>query len=221
MATDIPYAQIATKAANVGRQRAGDDVVAGNIYDKYHTRHVLARYLMNGFIQAFDSLFHLRPGDSILEIGCGEGYLLRYMRHRFPDATAAGLDISFGIVQVATRTGCPGVPFLQASAYELPWKNESWDVVVACEVLEHLEKPESALAEMRRVCRRGCLVSVPREPFWRLANMARLKYLRCLGNTPGHVQHWGRRSFVRLVDRFFSVTAMKTPFPWTMIWGDK
>ena len=47
--------------------------------------------------------------------------------------------------------------------------------------------------------------------------MARGKYLSTLGNTPGHVQHWSRRAFARLVDRHFEVTAVHSPLPWTMV----
>ena len=57
--------------------------------------------------------------------------------------------------------------------------------------------PEATLAEMARVARRHLLVSVPREPLWRGLNMARGAYLRDLGNTPGHVNHWSKRG-VRL-----------------------
>lgn len=201
--------------------RPGDEVVAGNIYDKYHTANPIARHLMAGFKESFDDLFEWRAGESILEVGCGEGYLLHHLHQRFPDAQMAGLDLSFGIVQMARHQGCPSRPFLQASAYELPYADASWDLVVACEVLEHLEQPQRALEEMRRVSRRGCLVSVPREPFWSLANMLRFKYLGSLGNTPGHVQQWGRRRFTDLVEQYFTVERVANPFPWTMIQASK
>ena len=206
---------------DTARQRIGDDVVAGNTYDKYHTGNPLARYLMNGFMRNFNELLHLNEGERVLEVGCGEGFLMRHMARRYPGITMAGFDLSFGIVHMARHQVCPDISFLQASAYELPWEDESWDVVVACEVLEHLERPGQALKEMRRVCRRGCLVSVPREPFWSLANIARLQYLRHLGNTPGHIQRWGGRDFAELLSRHFDVERAKNPFPWTMIWGTK
>ncbi len=206
---------------NGARERVGDEVVAGNVYDKYHTGNPIARRLMAGFTQALGDLLDWREGEEILEVGCGEGYLMGHLQRHYPAPRMAGLDISFGIVQTATQQGCPQVPFLQASVYELPWVDQSWDIVVMCEVLEHLDRPEAALEEVRRVCRRGVLVSVPREPLWSLANMARLKYLSSLGNTPGHVQRWGRRDFAALVGRYFKLERIANPFPWTMIWGLK
>ena len=197
------------------------DLVAGNVYDKYHTANPIARHLMSGFLGAFDRLLQLDEGERLLEVGCGEGYLMRRSSDSFPSAHRAGCDLSFEIVAGASRQGCPQVPFLQASVYQLPWPDQSWDVVVACEVLEHLDEPEQALREMNRVCRRGCLVSVPREPLWSLANLGRLRYLGRLGNTPGHVQRWSSARFTELVGRYFRVEQVLQPFPWTMIWSTK
>ena len=89
--------------------------------------------------------------------------------------------------------------------------------MAATEVLEHVDEPERAVAEMARVAARWLLVSVPHEPLWRALNMARGAYLRELGNTPGHVNHWNRRSFVKLLARHGDVVQTRAPFPWTML----
>jgi len=67
-----------------------------------------------------------------------------------------------------------------------------------------------------RLARAGWLVSVPREPIWRMLNMARGRYLSALGNTPGHIQHWSARAFVELVGQRLDVQAVRSPLPWTM-----
>jgi hypothetical protein len=84
-------------------------------------------------------------------------------------------------------------------------------------VLEHVPDPQRTLAEMARVARRHLLVSVPREPLWRAINMARGAYLRDLGNTPGHVNHWSKRGFVSLLSRHGTVEEVRSPLPWTML----
>ena len=61
------------------------------------------------------------------------------------------------------------------------------------------------------------LVSVPHEPLWRALNVARGAYLRELGNTPGHLNHWTRRGFVTLLARHGEVVEIRSPFPWTML----
>jgi hypothetical protein len=60
------------------------------------------------------------------------------------------------------------------------------------------------------------LVSVPREPLWRGLNIARGAYLKDLGNTPGHLSHWSKRSFARLLARHGEIVELRSPLPWTM-----
>ena len=55
-----------------------------------------------------------------------------------------------------------------ASAYHLPYPDDGVDTVICCEVLEHLDEPDRALAEIARVAARHVVLSVPREPLWRL-----------------------------------------------------
>ena len=83
-------------------------------------------------------------------------------------------------------------------------------------MLEHVPDPELTLSEMARCARRHLLVSVPREPIWRMLNVARGAYVRELGNTPGHVNHFSQRSFARLLARHGEVVELRSPFPWTM-----
>lgn len=84
-------------------------------------------------------------------------------------------------------------------------------------MLEHLERPEDALRILREVAKGWVILSVPREPLWRIMNMARGKYLGDLGNTPGHVQHWSHRGFVEMVSRHLEIVSVRLPMPWTML----
>src|SRR5690606_21374663 len=117
----------------------------------------------------------------------------------------------------AAARGLSSVHFKARSIYDLAEGIDSADLVVGCEVLEHLEDPEAGLRALQRVAGRHVIVSVPREPLWCALNMARGKYLAHGGNTPGHVQHWSSRGFVELVSRYFEVIATKKPLPWTML----
>jgi hypothetical protein len=58
---------------------------------------------------------------------------------------------------------------------------------------------------------------VPREPLWRALNLARGAYVRDLGDTPGHVNHWSRRAFTALLARHGEVVEARAPLPWTML----
>jgi len=93
---------------------------------------------------------------------------------------------------VRARELVSDVPFTRESIYELPRPAASVDTVVCLEVLEHLGDPEAGLRELARVTQRHVILSVPREPLWRLLNMARGAYLRDWGNTPGHLRNYLR-----------------------------
>ena len=117
----------------------------------------------------------------------------------------------------AARDGRANLEFRAMSAERLEFADDEFDLVAATEVLEHVAEPERVLAEMARVARRSLLVSVPREPLWRALNVARGAYLRDLGNTPGHLNHWSRRGFVALLGGYGEVVEIRSPFPWTML----
>jgi ubiquinone/menaquinone biosynthesis C-methylase UbiE len=102
-------------------------------------------------------------------------------------------------------------------AENLPFADGEFEVATAIEVLEHVPDPEHTVSEMARCASKHLLVSVPREPLWRGLNLARGAYLKELGNTPGHVNHWSKRAFVQLLGRYGTVVEARSPFPWTML----
>jgi 2-polyprenyl-3-methyl-5-hydroxy-6-metoxy-1,4-benzoquinol methylase len=195
--------------------RACSAPVAGNVYNKYETRNPVSRKLMAGFTRSmFDLLSTVKNPAAILEVGCGEGFISRMLIERFPGARFLGTDLSAEVVETARRLN-PGTDFEPCSIYELESLSRRFDLVVGSEVLEHLEEPRTALRSMSRVCRNRLFVSVPREPLWRVLNLARLKYFTALGNTPGHVQHWSTGEFLEFLRGEVVVEAHRTPLPWT------
>jgi ubiquinone/menaquinone biosynthesis C-methylase UbiE len=102
-------------------------------------------------------------------------------------------------------------------AENLPFEADEFDTATAIEVLEHVPDPVHTVAEMARCAKRHLLVSVPREPLWRALNVARASYLKDWGNTPGHLNHWSKRSFVALLSKHGQVVEARSPFPWTML----
>ena len=193
-------------------------VVVGNVYDKYGSRNPVVRRIMRGFAGALDGLVARASPRSIYEVGCGEGYWV--LRWSAQGIDARGSDFSEQAIRLArlnaAEHGVDAARFAVRSVYELEPARDGAELVVCCEVLEHLERPEEALRVLQRVARGHLILSVPREPVWRLLNMARGKYLADLGNTPGHVHHWSTAGFLRLVRGYFDVVEVRTPLPWTM-----
>jgi len=151
-------------------------------------------------------------------VGCGEGVLTHKWAARIAPGRVVGIDLEDPVIQAEwEQRRAPNLEYRIMKAEQLPFADGEFDMASAIEVLEHVPDPEHTVAEMARVCSGHLLVSVPREPLWRGLNMARGAYLRDLGNTPGHLNHWSKRSFVALLSKHGEVVEARSPFPWTML----
>ncbi len=195
-----------------------DGVVTGNTYDKYGSANPLVRRMMAGFEGALDELLELADPASVLDVGCGEGVLAHTWAQRLAGRRIVGIDLEEESLQAGwSQRQAPNLEYRSMRAENLPFAAGEFDLASAIEVLEHVPDPEHTLAEMARCAQRHLLVSVPREPLWRMLNMARGAYWSDLGNTPGHLNHWSRRAFLALLSRYGKVTEVRSPFPWTML----
>jgi SAM-dependent methyltransferase len=143
---------------------------------------------------------------------------------RLGEARVVGIDLEEKSIQAGwAEHRAPNLEYRVMEAgradrgANLPFAAGEFDLACAIEVLEHVPDPEHTVSEMARCAQRHLLVSVPREPLWRMLNMARGAYWPTLGNTPGHLNHWSRRSFVKLLSRHGEVVELRSPFPWTML----
>ena len=196
-----------------------EGTVTGNTYDKYGSTNPVVRRLMGGFEGTLDELFTQADPQSLLDVGCGEGVLTHRWAQRLGDQRrVVGIDLDDPALHAewAKRTA-PNLEYRVMKAENLPFADAEFDAATAIEVLEHVPDAEHTVAEMARVAKRWLLVSVPREPLWRGLNMARGAYWKDLGNTPGHVNHWSKRSFVALLSRHGEVVQARSPFPWPML----
>jgi SAM-dependent methyltransferase len=195
-----------------------EGTVTGNTYDKYGSTNPVVRRLMATFERTLDELFVRADPQSLLDVGCGEGVLTEKWARRLGEKRVVGIDLDDPALQTEwEQRRAPNLEYRVMKAENLPFADGEFDVATAIEVLEHVPDPEHTVAEMARVASRWLLVSVPREPLWRGLNMARGAYLRDLGNTPGHLNHWSKRSFVALLSRHGEVVEARSPFPWTML----
>jgi SAM-dependent methyltransferase len=195
-----------------------DGIVTGNTYDKYGSANPLVRRMMAGFERDLDELLALADPGSLLDVGCGEGVLVERWARRLEGRRVVGIDLEEESIQAGwEQRRAPNLEYRVMHAENLPFGANEFALASAIEVLEHVPDPEHTLAEMARCAERHLLVSVPREPLWRALNMARGAYWRDLGNTPGHLNHWSRRSFTALLARHGTVAEVRSPFPWTML----
>jgi 2-polyprenyl-3-methyl-5-hydroxy-6-metoxy-1,4-benzoquinol methylase len=190
----------------------------GNVYDKYGTSNPVARRLMSGFLRDLDELVGRTGAQEAHEVGCGEGELSIRLARR--GIAMRGTDAFPSVLEEArSRAKAAGVQidFEAIPAEELDADRDGAALILCCEVLEHLADPIGALEVLSGLARPWLIASVPREPLWRALNLARLSYVGDLGNTPGHLNHWSKRDFLRFLATRFEVAEVKSPMPWTMV----
>jgi 2-polyprenyl-3-methyl-5-hydroxy-6-metoxy-1,4-benzoquinol methylase len=204
-----------------GTPAQAEAVPTGNTFDKYGSTNPVVRRLMDNFHGRLDELWGKAAPETVLDVGCGEGVLTCEWAERLGEGRIVGIDLHDPKLQSHWETRQrPNLEFRAEEATNLSFADGEFDMACAIEVLEHVPDPEQTLSEMARVARRWLLVSVPREPLWRMLNMARGAYLRDLGNTPGHVNHWSKVGFCSLLQNYGKVHEVRKPFPWTMVLVD-
>ena len=184
----------------------------------------IGRKLLDGYFKGVSSLVDAsgittQPIKAI-EIGCGEGFSTQRLRDMLPASVELSASEYVENLVPKAQERNPGVTVIQESVYETTHADNSFDLIFLLEVLEHLDYPDKALAELARILKPdGYLVlGVPREPLWCSLNMARGKYLRHFGNTPGHLNHWSTIMLKRYARQHFGpIRGKRNPLPWTQL----
>jgi SAM-dependent methyltransferase len=195
-----------------------------DFFGKYEESGRVGRLLVERYFTSVSDLANRASRETkllrALEIGCGPGYSTERIRRTLSPATALEASEYVPALIPFARARNPTVQIEQEDVYELRREDDAYDLVFLLEVLEHLDYPDLALEEIKRVLKPGgcLLLGVPREPIWRALNVARGKYWGTLGNTPGHLSHWSTRSICNYVrDRIGQVLETRTPLPWTLV----
>lgn len=95
-------------------------------------------------------------GESVLDVACGRGYLTKRLASKY---VVTGVDV----VLESSLASSGRIRYVEASIEELPFADAQFDTVVCTHTLEHVQSPQRAIAELRRVARRRLLVVLPRQ----------------------------------------------------------
>lgn len=197
-------------------------MIPDSYFDKFHTakyksENPLQRFLIRRFIAKLTDLFdETQPSDSVLEIGCGEGFVAGQLSARHAGGLYAGVDLNEQDLQ-NLMAKFPTVDAHQGNIYDLSFLDRDFDVVVCAEVMEHLDDPGAALEQIIARNPRWIILSVPHEPWFCLSNFARGKNITRLGNDPEHVNLWGRRGFRKVLESQLVVERHETSYPWQLV----
>jgi ubiquinone/menaquinone biosynthesis C-methylase UbiE len=188
--------------------------------ERYYERsHPLIRRLERQRLAAIVDLAAPRPGERVLEVGCGAGHVLE----RFEGVSRTGIDLSSGMLSRIRRRLGGTVRLARGSGDALPFADGAFDIVVCTEVLEHVPDPESVVKELVRVAGPAgrVVVSIPNE-----VNIDRAKramrslplirqLLRTLAaeNNEWHLHHFDLRMLRSIVQRTATIAALRAiPF---------
>lgn len=194
-------------------------VITGNYFDKHTSTNLFYKVLISRYRNALQRVIVNTPFTNVLEVGSGEGHIISYIKAVKKDISYIASDIDLQLIK-NSKFAHPQAEHVVCVGEKTPFVSKSYDLVLACEVLEHVRDPRVVMQEISRVGRRWFIASVPYEPWWRILNMIRLKYLRLFGNTPGHIQHWGMRSFKNFIGEYCEISQTFSVFPWIFIIGE-
>ena len=187
-------------------------------FRKHTSKNPLKTIFLSIYYKTF--VFELKKHaiDSVLDVGCGEGFILNKLKEEGIGKNWEGIDYSKTAVEIGKKLH-PKLSLKQGSVYESGFKDNSFDLVVCTEVLEHLEDPKKALKEVMRISKKYVLLSVPNEPLFLLSNFTQW------GKNIGHINHWTFWGFERFIRENsgvnFKILSKKYPFPWTMLLLEK
>ncbi len=179
---------------------------------KYTSKNPLVRIAVNRFISSFLEMLKICNDDKlnkILDAGTGEGILNHIIGEEFKHIEIIGLDISIDNLNIAKQIVDDNL--INGTLYSLPFREDSFDLVISMEVLEHLEKPELAIKNIKRTTRKFAILSVPNDTYFRMANILRGKNISEFGNGPGHIQHFTTGSFKNMIEKHFEILMVKKP----------
>jgi ubiquinone/menaquinone biosynthesis C-methylase UbiE len=209
-----------------------DAMVAKYDVEQFHSHpSPVVRYIERKRVRRIFALLAPRPGDRVLEVGCGAGHLLAAL----PAGRGFGLDLAESLLAKASRRLGRREALIQGDAEQLPFRTGAWERVYCSEVLEHVPSPGRALAEIRRVVgpRGIAVVSVPNEGLintlkaaLRRSGLYRL-FMRARSgdyampermDDEWHLHAFDLASFLSLIPPGFRVTRVEgVPFRWLPI----
>lgn len=190
-------------------------------FQKHTSKNPIQQLLLNNFNRNVLKFIRNINCESILDVGCGEGFTMSQLKTENSKLKIVGVDSLDESVKIAKEIH-PYLDIRKGDIYKLDFKDNSFDLVLCTEVLEHLTDPKKALSELKRVTKRYLILSVPNEPLFTIQRFLRGKNVMGLGCHPEHIQWWTYSAFPKFVkSEDLKVLNVKAPFAWTLILAEK
>lgn len=186
--------------------------------ERYLDPNPIHKLLINNFLKVIADTVDSLNCRKILDVGCGEGFVTEKISRK--GRNIIGIDICKEKIEKAKKR-VKNAKFYVGDVYHLPFKPNFFDLVIATEMLEHLEDPNHALSNIKVVTSKYFLTSVPNEPLYTFTNLIRLRYLNRWGSHKEHIHKWNTSSFTKMVSEYFKIIEVKKPFPHIVVLCEK
>ena len=184
---------------------------------KYENKNPIQRFVLARFFDAVAKEVRAIQPDNVLDFGTGEGYFLEQLKERgVTFKSLVGIDLREDALNRA-RLINPSYEFIKVDLFDWNVGHKSFDLVIASEVLEHLNDPSRFLERLSFLSRGHLLLTVPLEPWFRLMNLLRCRNIRRFGNHPEHINHWGYGEFMKFVSTYVNITKSYIVFPFIIV----
>jgi len=127
--------------------------VPPDYYQASVSTNYLQRQWHNRKFNTFKKLLGQRSFNSILDVGCASGFMANRMSHIYQDAKIVGIDVYSEALKFGKKH-YPHIQFKKADAHKLPFKANSFDLVVCYETIEHVVEPSKVISEIKRVLKK-------------------------------------------------------------------
>lgn len=190
-------------------------------FEKHTTKNPIGRWALQNFNKKLISLIKPLEVETILDVGAGEGFTLNHLRQEKIGNAYEGIEYTDEAIRIGKKLH-PDIFIKKGSIYELPYRDNSFDLVLCTEVLEHLDIPEKGLKELVRVSKKYVLLTVPNEPYFTIQRLLRGQNILHFGAHPEHIQLWSNKGFQLFVkSQDLKLVSIRHPFPWTMLLAEK
>lgn len=190
---------------------------------KYLSKNVLKQFMVKRFLDKMLKVTEACRGHNeeltVLDVGCGEGFVANFLYDKIKGLKITAVDYFDEAVNKAKLDNKRNISFEKGDIYHLNYGKNAFDLVMATEVLEHLDKPNEALKELMRTAQKYVVVSVPNEPFFCLGNLLSGKNIKRFGNPIDHINHWTSAGFEKFIKKNLGEVKFKkyNLFVWTLV----
>ena len=145
----------------------------GDLYTVDINHNVFHRARIESTIHLIDKCFEKEHFFKLLDIGCGKGYITNRIQNNFPNAEISALDYSVSAIDFAFEN-FKNIDFIVADAYNLPYSENYYDIVVCNNIWEHVPDPLNMLKEIQKILKKNGYLIISTPSRFRLGNVLRI-----------------------------------------------